>query len=132
MQLPTRAIIREMYRKLAEQMSDDNSGPLEIDDTKLGAALAWPRMMATANKSVDVFEVVTSLFTSILSEQPATKGNASLAILLVMTTLRRNSLLLDVSNEDLLKLFQGLAKGEFTEKSLVAYFQQNSIPYDFS
>ncbi|WP_025897362.1 hypothetical protein [Sneathiella glossodoripedis] len=125
MHLPTRAVIRETYRRLS---SDFGDGDCQIDDVKIRAALAWPRMMVTSKSSSDIFEVVLSLFTGVISEQPASKGNASLAILLVMMTLRRNGFLLDLTNDDILKLFSSIAKGGMNEKSLIGFFQQKSIP----
>ena len=125
MHLPTRSVIREVYRKQVATFGDPTC---EIDDVKIGAALAWPRMMVTTKKHEDPFEVVLSLFTSILSEQPASKGNAALAIGLVILTLRRNGLMLDISNEDIMQLFSKLGKGEFSEKSLIEFFRLKSIP----
>jgi prophage maintenance system killer protein len=125
MYLPTRAVIRESYRKLALSFGDQ---ACEIDDAKIRAALAWPRMMVTSKSSGDLFEVVLSLFTGILSEQPATKGNATLAIFLVMMTLRRNGMMLDVTNDEVMKLFANIAKGGMNEKALITFLQQKSIP----
>ena len=131
MHLPTRSVIREVYRRQLRQFGSEADQTLELDDVKIGAALAWPRMMVTANKSVDLFEVITSLFTGVLSEQPAQKGNASLAMALVMMTLRRNGLMLDISNEEVAEFFNDLATEQHTERTLIAYFQKNAIPFEF-
>ncbi|WP_169566604.1 hypothetical protein [Sneathiella limimaris] len=131
MHLPTRSVIREVYRRQLRQYGSEADQNLDLDDVKLGAALAWPRMMITANKSVDLFELVSSLFTGVLSEQPAPKGNASLAMALAMITLRRNGLMLDVSNEEVAEFFNDLATEQHTEQSLIGYFQKNAIPFQF-
>ncbi len=125
MYLPTRAVIRDSYRKLAQSFGDQTC---EIDDAKIRAALAWPRMMVTSKSSGDLFEVVLSLFTGILSEQPASKGNPSLAIFMVMMTLRRNGMMLDITNDDVMKLFANIAKGGMNEKALITFLKQKSIP----
>lgn len=125
MYLPTRAVIRETYLKIAQKCGDPTC---EIDDAKIRTALAWPRMMVTSKSSSDLFEIVLSLFTGILSEQPATKGNPSLAIFLVMLTLRRNGMMLDISNEEMVQLFSNIAKGQMSEKVLINFFRQKSIP----
>lgn len=126
MHLPTKAIIKAVYQKQASKYAN---AAFEIDEAKLGASLAWARMMVTANDNIDPFEVVTSLFMGILNEQPASKGNPALAFSIVVLTLGRNGLMLDISNEDVIHFYASLAKGEFTENSLTEYFRTKSIPY---
>lgn len=126
--LPSRAVIREIWKRQLLMSNMPNLSDENFDDAKMGIALAWPRMMVTTEGNSDVFDVVTSLLVGILSEKPATSGNGRLGFALVVVTLRRNGWMLDISNDEVLQVMARIFEGKFEERHIALYFRKKSIP----
>jgi len=126
--LPSSAVCREIAKRQSIRFSGSEG---DFNTGKMSAALAWPRMMITAGTQTDIFDVTVSLFTGILTEKPARQGNAALAFTLAVLTLRRNGWMLDLTNDDVLKLHAQLAKKPVEEVVIAKFFRQKSIPLSF-
>ena len=123
--LPSRSVILEIARRQAKLFSISE---IDVEDKKLTAALAWPRLMIKTDKNADMFQVSAALFTGILSEKPLSVGNAHLAFTLLVLTLRRNGVSLDISNQEALKLVKAYMMEKLTEDQITQYITGKSIP----
>ena len=127
--LPSRSVILEIARRQSKLFSVSE---IEMDDKKLSAALAWPRLMIKSEPAVNVFQVAASLLTGILSEKPVNIGNPHLAFILMMIILRRNGVVLDITNQDAFKIMSAVISGQLEEDQLVKLITEKSIPQAFT
>ncbi|MCG8493774.1 MAG: type II toxin-antitoxin system death-on-curing family toxin [Sneathiellales bacterium] len=123
--LPSKNVIRSVHQKLSNRFELDAG---MADEVKLGAALAWPRLMVSAENSSDVFDAAMSLMTGMMSEKPFAKGNKRLAFCLMVMTLRRNGWILDISNEESLRLMAALIMNNISEEKAADFIRRKSIP----
>jgi prophage maintenance system killer protein len=124
--LPPRSAITEIARRQVG-VGDGPDGNI-IDDKKLSAALAWPRLMVATDKNANLFDVGVSLLMGILTEQPLGKGNAYLAFSLLVITFRRNGVALDLGNEEAFQLLKKVTTDAVEEKSIAAFLHKKSVP----
>ncbi len=122
--LPSKGVIRAIFRRQQELFEKTN---FDCDETRLGAALAWPRLMVTTQSTNDVFDVAVSLLIGIASEKPFPEGNKRIAFTLAALTLRRNGWILDITNEDVLRLMSALTLENITEEKAADYLRRKSI-----
>jgi len=127
--LPSRSVILEIARRQSKLFSVSE---IEMNDKKLSAALAWPRLMIKSDPAVNVFQVAASLLTGILSEKPVNIGNPHLAFILMMIILRRNGVVLDITNQDAFKIMSAVISGQLEEDQLVKLITEKSIPQAFA
>ncbi len=127
--LPSRSVILEIARRQGKLFLVSD---IEMDEKKLSAALAWPRLMIKTDPAANVFQVAASLFTGILSEKPVSVGNPHLAFILMMIILRRNGVMLDITNQEAFKIMSAALSGKLPEEQLVTLITERSIPQAFA
>lgn len=123
--LPSKNVIRSVHQKLCDRFEQEAG---LVDEVKLGAALAWPRLMVSAENNSDVFDAAMSLMTGIMSEKPFIAGNKRLAYCLMVMTLRRNGWILDISNEESLRLMAALIMSNISEEKAADFIRRKSVP----
>ncbi len=123
--LPSRSTILEIARRQSKLFSVSE---IEMDEKKLNAAFAWPRLMIKTDPNANIFQVGAALFTGIISEKPLSIGNPHLAFTLLVLILRRNGVSLDISNQDALKMIKAHMMGKLEEEQIVQFITGQSIP----
>lgn len=123
--LPSRDLIKAIYKQQTVRFGGTYQ---DGDDSKIRAALAWPRMMITTKDGADIFAVAASLMMGFINEKPFIRGNYRLGLSLGILTLRCNGLMLDISNADAVQIAKGLTEERITEQTLIDYFRQKTVP----
>ncbi len=123
--LPNKNVIRTVYRRQQETFGGTEMDP---DESRLGAALAWPRLMVSSEGGSDIFEVTVSLLTGLLGEKPFPENNRRTAFTLAVLTLRRNDWILDISNDEALRLMMALSMNNITEEKAIDFLRRKSVP----
>ncbi len=112
------------------QLARFGGAPGIRDDGGIDAALARPYQLAAySDEDVDIFQIASSLMYSITKNRhPFADGNKRVGLAMLLLTLRGNGWSLDITNDQAIHMTLKVADGTMSERELVQYCRQNSVP----
>ncbi|WP_169543751.1 hypothetical protein [Sneathiella aquimaris] len=124
--LPSKGVIKRVHSKQLEKYQPEITRQ-EVDEGRLGAALAWPRLMVTTGNGSDIFDVSVSILVGLLGEKPFAVGNIRLAFTIAVLTIRRNGWVVDISNDESLRLISALKLENISEEKASDFLRRKSL-----
>ncbi|USG61398.1 type II toxin-antitoxin system death-on-curing family toxin [Sneathiella marina] len=127
-ELPSKPVMLAIHKRQLERFG----GATGIrDEGGIDAALARPmQLSAYSDGDMDIFRISASLLYSITKNRhPFTDGNKRVGLAMLLLTLSKNGWVLDISNEQAIKMTLAVADGSLSEADLVTYCRENSIPF---
>jgi len=111
-----------------DQIREHGGLPGIRDENALGSALGRAAMKHAYEDGTDHADLAAAYGFGIAKNHPFRDGNKRTAFLAVMMFLGLNGWTLEVSEDDVVRFFIGLAGGTISEDDLARWIRENAVP----